>query len=177
MRNTKFLASLLPLIIFSILSTEMADAHDDLSIKIRANNQNVFAENRGENKTEVEIKDEERVRIKGEEFRIDGAVSAMSVAENSFVIANRTIFIDPTKVERFRQKGVLSVGARVKVEGVVIDGKSFAEDINVIGTGQGRFQIKVDQQENEISVKVRGAMNQILNFFKSIMVVLTTKPA
>lgn len=176
MRNTRFFATILPLTIFFLVSRGIANAHDDLSLKIRANAPKVFAENKVENKAEVEIKEEQRVQVKREEFKIDGTTSTISIAENSFVIAGRTIFIDPVKVGKFRQKGVLAIGSRVKVEGVVIDGKSYAEDINVVGTGQGNSQIKVDQAENEISIKVKGSMNQILNFFKSIMVFLTTKP-
>ena len=75
------------------------------------------------------------------EFKIRGRVE--SVSPGSFVVNGQTIYIDVTQVNKFTQKGILDVGDWVKVKGIVKDNKNYAEDINIIGEGQGRFMLKI----------------------------------
>jgi len=97
-------------------------------------------ENERESKEERYQEDKKlKVKLREEAFDIDGVISSLS--ETSFVIGEDTIFIDPSQVASFRQKGVLEVGQRVKVRGVESEGVLYAKDINVIGTGQGKLQV------------------------------------
>lgn len=75
------------------------------------------------------------------EFKISGQIE--SISGSSFVVDGQTIYIDLTQVSKFKQKGTMDVGDWVKVKGIVKDEKNYAEDINVIGEGQGRFMLKI----------------------------------
>lgn len=114
----------------------------------------VFArgENRGnhgsKNNSRFELKienddDENEVEEEaaGGRFEIKGEITAIS--QNSFVVLGQSINIDPSKVSKFEQKGILMVGNIAKVEGIVINGTKFAQEINVIGTGQGKFKFEI----------------------------------
>jgi len=82
-----------------------------------------------------------KLEVNGQEFEVRGEISAVS--GNTFVVLGQTITVDPSKVSKFKQKGILEVGKRVKAEGVIQNGTKFASEINVIGTGQGRFKFEV----------------------------------
>lgn len=86
-----------------------------------------------------------RVEIKEEEFEIRGEIT--SVSGNIFMVMGQTINIDPSKVNEFKQKGLIQTGKMVKVEGIIQGGAKFATEINVIGTGQGRFKFEVEGLE------------------------------
>ncbi len=120
-------------------------------------------EEKKEIKTKIRLRDDEEKRNTNEEFSIDGVVTGLNVSENSFVISGRTIVINSAKVPKFHQLGILTVGARVKVKGIIIDNVFYAENINVIGTGQGRFQIK---EENSFMLDMQALFQQISLFFK-----------
>lgn len=115
-----------------------------------------------------------------DEFEIMGEISA--IAGNNFVVSNHTIFIDPSQVKEFEQKGILEVGKRVKVEGIVKNGVNFAEEINVIGTGQGKFKFEVKDQsaavgttagsEAQVQIKAVGSVSQINTFLEQILAFL-----
>lgn len=133
---------------------------------------------------EFRFGEDEHFNQGGQEFEIDGIIS--SISGNSFVLSGQTILIDPSQVREFEQKGVLAVGQRVKVEGIVKNGMNFAQEINVIGTGQGRFQFKVEEKPAgvgvtatpslAVKVQTQGAvqevssfLQQVLNFLKSFV--------
>lgn len=129
-----------------------------------------------------ELKLENGIQINGDqEFEIMGEITA--VVGNNFVVAGQTIFIDPAQVSEFEQKGILVEGERVKVEGVLKNGVKFAEEINVIGTGQGRFQFKVEEKpislgttaisNVQIKVKTQGAVQEVISFLEQILTFLT----
>ncbi len=118
-----------------------------------------------------------------QKFELDGEIT--SIIGNNFVVSGQAIFIDTSEVDDFRQKGILSLGQRVKVKGIIKNGVKFAQNINVIGTGQGRFQFKTGDKEEgigtsvdsnlEVKVKAQGAvqevsafLQQILNFIKNL---------
>ena len=84
---------------------------------------------------------EESDEDENNEFKISGQVE--SISDGSFVVSGQTIYIDFTQVGKFKQKGIIDVGDFVKVKGIVKDEKNYAEDINVIGEGQGRFMLKI----------------------------------
>ncbi|MCL4353181.1 DUF5666 domain-containing protein [Patescibacteria group bacterium] len=99
---------------------------------------------------------------------IRGTISALS--GNSFVVGGKTtIVIDPSKVAEFSQKGNLAVGSRVKVSFVSQNGVNYAKEINVIGTGQGRFQIKMNEpSENSSSDNLSSSSNANVNFSSKV---------
>lgn len=94
-----------------------------------------------------------------QKFKIDGMISAMS--GNNFVVSGQTIFIDSSQVESFNQKGILATGERVLVSGIIKNGVKFAESINAIGTGQGRFQLKTE--DNNLSIGSSASPNIHIN--------------
>lgn len=117
-----------------------------------------------------------KVEIKSNSFEITGTITAISA--NTFTVAGQTITIDPSKVNEFEQKGILSIGNRVKVEGAVISGTNFAREITVLGTGQGKLKVEVKNQpgENKIEIKAIGPvatvnafLTQILSFLKNLL--------
>ena len=73
------------------------------------------------------------------EFELSGVIG--QVNSSSFIVNQQEIYIDPVQVTKYVQKGILKSGERVKVKGVIKDAKKYAADINVIGTGQGRFKL------------------------------------
>ena len=101
----------------------------------------------GSSKFEVKIEseddeeDEFNLGIGGQSFQIRGEISLIS--GNSFTILDQTIVVDPSAVSEFKQKGILKVGNTVKVEGKIVNGTKYAEEIMVIGTGQGRFKFEI----------------------------------
>lgn len=119
------------------------------------------------------------------EFRIQGQITAVSGSGTIFVVGGQTIVIDPTRVAGFKQKGIIVVGNMVKVEGITINGTMLAKDINVVGTGQGRFQLEVAANpavgigttvtpatQGEIKVKAIGPVDQVSTFLNQVIVFL-----
>lgn len=78
------------------------------------------------------------------EFEITGEITAFS--GTSVTVLGQDLIIDPSKVTGYSQKGIIEVGKVAKVEGVIIDGTKYVKKIMIIGTGQGRFQFKVNGQ-------------------------------
>lgn len=101
-------------------------------------------------------------------FDIQGEITA--VAGNNFVVSGQTIFIDPSQVKEFEQKGILAVGRRVKVEGIIKNNIKFAQEINVIGTGQGRF--KFETVDQSVKVKANGPAQLMESFLNQIFTLL-----
>lgn len=117
------------------------DNESRFELKIRGDHQD---NDRGHNNKNSEDEDEDnktKIEIDNSEFEVRGEIT--SVSANSFVIAGQTINIDPLKVSEFEQKGILAVGNSAKVEGIIVDGDKFAEEIKLIGTGQGRFKFEI----------------------------------
>lgn len=81
------------------------------------------------------------------EFKIMGV--AESVEEDSFVVGDITILIDPSQVDEFKQKGILDEGDWVKVKGEIIGDNYYAKEIMTIGEGQGRFKLEIEAEDNE----------------------------
>ena len=136
---------MIPLMIFIIMASSIvsASAHDKENRGGNDGNQRFELKIRNEVKDEREIENEieNKLEVNGQEFEIRGEISAVS--GNTFVVLGQTITVDPSKVSKFKQKGILEVGKRVKAEGVIQNGTKFASEINVIGTGQGRFKFEV----------------------------------
>lgn len=130
----------LALTIVSILvAAPIAYAHDQEKERERdRSNARIEAhiENGDDDEDEEENEDHDQNK-----FEIKGEIA--SIGDNSFVVLDQTIVIDPSKVRGFEQKGILEVGKKIKVEGIIIDGTYYATEINVIGTGQGRFKIEI----------------------------------
>lgn len=92
-------------------------------------------------KNEVGIENREKVEIKNDKFEIRGIITA--VVGNNFTVAGQTIFMDPTQVKEFKQKGILEIGKDVKVEGIIKNGVKLATEIKVLGDGSGRFKLEI----------------------------------
>lgn len=95
------------------------------------------------------IKTENRFRIHSEsdddedenEFQIIGQVEATT--GSSFSVGGHTILIDLTKVDEFKQVGMIDVGDNVIAKGVIIDGANYAEKIVVVGEGASILKFKI----------------------------------
>lgn len=155
MKNT--LPTIFLVVFFQLLlSTTTVHAKDVLSLDTYSTvavNEKVKAETKT-NATIKEEKAQEKKETKQEEFTVDGSVTAISVADNTFVVEEKIIVIDLAKISHFRQKGTFTVGSRVKVKGITIDDTMYAQDINVVGTGQGEFQFSTDKKNGNIGIKV-----------------------
>ncbi len=115
-----------------------------------------------EDEFEIEIEDADE----GDEFEIAGTIA--SISGTSFVVSGQTITIDISKVEKFEQKGILSVGNSVKVEGVIVDGQKFAQEIKVFGTGGKNIKVEIKNAPNKVKVEAKGPLDQIIIFLKQI---------
>lgn len=99
-----------------------------------------------------------------QQFDIRGEITA--AAGNNFVVSGQTIFIDPSQIKEFEQKGIIAVGKR----------------INVIGTGAGRFKFETENQplsvgttsssNIQIKVKANGPIQQVETFLEQILALL-----
>lgn len=115
-----------------------------------------------EDEFEIEVEDADE----GSEFELAGTIS--SISDDSFVVGGQTITIDISKVEEFEQKGILSVGNSVKVEGIIVDGQKFAEEIKVFGLGGKNLKIEIKNSPDEVKVEAKGPLDQVINFLKQI---------
>lgn len=161
---------LLSIIIFAFTQSSTASAEDKITsdLHLKADKTQIHAEFKDESREQSQDNDEDN------DFEITGTVTA--VVGNNFVLSGQTIFIDPSRVSKFTQKGILVVGAKVKVKGVLINGVKFAENINVVGTGQGRFKFDTAGSNIRVGIKANGPvqeieafLNQILSLFKSFV--------
>lgn len=107
-------------------------------------------------------------------FRLDGEITAL--AESSFKVGGEEVFVNPGAVADFKQKGILKLGKRVKVEGVIIDGLKYAREIMLVGEGQGRFQIQFESNQGvglsfpaEVKLKAVGSLESVKTFLKQIL--------
>lgn len=112
---------------------------------------------------------------------VRGTISAVST--NAFTIGEYTIYIDPAKTGSFRQMGTIAIDARAEVKARRMDGILYAEQVVIVGTGQGRTQIvltadhkseKVHDNENEqekvdIRIKTKGTLEQLALYLKNAL--------
>ncbi len=90
-----------------------------------------------------------KIEIDEETFAIMGDIEA--VGSSDFSVAGYSISIDPSQVSKYKQMGILEVGKTVKVKGIIKDGKKFATEVMVIGTGQGRYKIEINNHSDSTS--------------------------
>lgn len=115
-----------------------------------------------EDEFEIEVEDTDE----NSEFEIAGTIA--SISGNTFTVAGETITIDLSKVEEFKQKGLIAAGNSVKVEGVIIDGQKFAKEIKVFGMGGKNIKIEIKNNSDEVKIKAKGPFDQIVNFLKQL---------
>jgi len=82
----------------------------------------------------------QKVKISEAEFEIDGLVE--NLFSNSMVVSGQTVYIDPLFVKEYKQKGIIIEGGRIKVKGIVKDSLKYVTEINMVGTGQGRYKVE-----------------------------------
>lgn len=101
--------------------------------------------------------------VASSEFEITGEIT--SVAENSIVINNETVFIDDSQSNKFKQQDLLTIGKVVKIKGFIKNETMYAQEISVIGNGQSQLKL-----ETEGTVKsVSSFLDQILNFLSKLV--------
>lgn len=112
---------------------------------------------------------------------IHGVISAVN--NNAFVIGEHTLYIDPAKTGSFRQMGTIAVDARAEVKARRVGDVLYAEQVVILGTGQGKTQIvltadheskKVHDDENEkenvdIRIKAKGTLEQLALYLKNAL--------
>ncbi len=69
--------------------------------------------------------------ISARHFVVTGTVAALTTT--SLTVNGQTIFLDPTKVHQIVENGTIKVGSRIHVEGVVLGGKLYAQEVNIQG--------------------------------------------
>ncbi len=128
----------------------------------------------GDNEDEFEIKIEAtpKIEIKDNKFETTGVIS--SISGNSFVVGDQTITIDISQVKKFEQKGILTVGKTVKVEGVIVNGTKFAKEIKVFEIGGQEVKIEIKNTPNQVKIEAKGPIDQIIFFFKQILGIQVT---
>lgn len=103
-------------------------------VDIKVKNE-IETEQEDENEQENEnLNIKEHVEVNKNRFEVKGKIT--SVTDSTFIVAGQTITIDPAMVNQFKQKGVLQIGSFVKVEGKVVNGTKFAQEIRVESSTQ-----------------------------------------
>lgn len=142
---------------------------DDDRVRIR-----IRQEREIENDVNITAGIQQKVEIEGNRFEIIGEVT--KVDSDNFTVASQIVFIDVNLVKEFEQKGTLKVGERVEVEGIIIDGRKFAREINVF-TNNSQIQIEVKNATQaaraRVEIKSRGALDQITELLREILNFLT----
>lgn len=121
---------------------------------------------------------------------IRGTIS--SVGTGALAIGEHTIYIDPAKTGSFRQMGTIETGARAEVKARRVGDLLYAEQVIIVGTGQGRTQIVLtaNHQPEEINdandeskrrasinadtqttlwVKAKGSLEQLALYLKNAL--------
>lgn len=106
-----------------------------LNLTKQTNNSIIKEEDKNENKS-----------INLNNFFIWGKIT--SISSDSIVVMDQTVYIDHSKVSKFKQKGILETDKVVKVKGVIIDGKKYATEIEV-KKNDGLFRIRIKDGEDE----------------------------
>lgn len=91
---------------------------------------------------------EEKLNVKGNGFEISGKVT--DVSDNSFVISGNEIFVDT--ILRKTTQDSIRVGQTVRVEGLIVNNKMFAEDVMILRGNQ--------------FVEISNLFNRIISFLK-----------
>ena len=109
---------------------------------------------------------------------IRGTISSIGI--NSFVIGEHTIYIDPVKTGSFRQLGTIETGAHAEVKARRVEDVLYAEQIVIVGTGQGKTQIVLTaNNENRpavdadartsFQIKAKGTLDQLAVYLKNAL--------
>ena len=109
---------------------------------------------------------------------IRGTISSIGI--NAFVIDEHTIYIDPVKTGSFRQLGTIETGAHAEVKARRVEDVLYAEQIVIVGTGQGKTQIVLTaNNENRpavdadartsFQIKAKGTLDQLAVYLKNAL--------
>lgn len=153
------------------------DGGDDNRIEIRVED---------EREDEVENEVEDRVEIRGNEFEIRGVITQIS--NNSFTVLGQNIVVDPSQVTEFRQRGILEVGQRVKVKGVIINNTNFAQEIRLDEEGEEEVRVEVRNVPtlapsvtptvtpggSRVEIRARGPVESIRSLLQQIITMLNS---
>ncbi len=171
MKKKIYLLSYIILTLFlSFPFTQLAKADNDLKGIEKASVKIDTDKNIAKSDDQVLLKEQKADKRRKSSFIVSGTITSLS--DNAIVVSNQTIIIDLTKVPEFTQKGILAVGASVRIKGIIVGDIKYAEDVNVIKTGQGRFQFStkvVKNKDSEVAIKGMGSINQIRIFIKQIL--------
>lgn len=99
---------------------------------------------------------------------VRGIISA--IGTNTFTIGEHTIYIDAAKTGSFRQMGTIAVDARAEVKTRRIDGVLYAQQVIIVGTGQGRTQIIVKAKHQGTLKQLGVYLKNALKLFASVSI-------
>lgn len=142
-----------------------ANKNSNAEVKIEIkNNKNEIKIKNEENEVEIGNENKNRIKIKIEndkgEFKIWGPIQSFD--SSSLTIDGKTIEIDTTITEEFKQVGELKAGMYAKVEGVIINDTFYAEKIVV----DQRNKNDIDEDDDEVSptpsVTLTGTLTPII---------------
>lgn len=154
------------------------DEGDDSRVEIRIENE---AEDEVENEVENEVED--KFEARDNEFEVRGEITQIS--NNNFTVLGQTIVVDPSQVMEFRQKGILQVGQRVKVEGVIVNNTKFATEIRIDNEEEEGVRVEVRSVPTltpsvvptltpRVDIRVRGSLDSINGLLQQILDFLKT---
>ena len=86
-----------------------------------------------------------RQQIKNKEFTIMGVIE--DFGDNWIKVNSKTIKIDTLVTGEVELKGKLAIGEKIKIEGIIDDETYYAKQYMIIGTGQGRFQDEIENDD------------------------------
>lgn len=129
-------------------NNENKNSNAEVKIEVK-NNKNEIKIKNEENEVEIGNENKNRIKIKIEndkgEFKIWGPIQSFD--SSSLTIDGKTIEIDTTITEEFKQVGTLNIGMYAKVEGVIINDAFYAEKIVV----DQRNKNDLDEDDDEVS--------------------------
>lgn len=109
-----------------------------------------------------------RLEVSAPNVMVRGTIS--SIGTGAFAIGEHTIYIDPAKTGSFRQMGTIETGARAEVKARRVDNLLYAEQIVIVGTGQGRTQIVVKANQQGTLESLGVYLKNAVKLFTSVSI-------
>jgi len=178
MKKIIFIASIL---LFATLATPLVFANQgekntggnqgfkfNLFIK---NDKNEIKANSDNKETEIEAENKNIEKNKNR-FLIRGKIT--SVSGNTFTVSGESITIDLSKVSKFKQKGILNVDKYVKIKGIILEDKKYAEQVIV---KKNKTEVEEGDDENDNEINPTPTVSPAVSPTATVSPTITTTPS